>query len=350
MQPPSRPYRVGLLGATGIVGQNLIARVEGHPWLSLQALAASERSAGRAYGETVRWCLPGGPPATARDMPVRTCEPEALQDCDLVLASLGSDVAGPVERSFVEAGFAVVSNSSAHRMQDDVPLVVPEVNGDRLEAVTEKTGNGEGYIVTNPNCSVTGLVLALAPLHAAFGVRKVVVTTLQALSGAGVDGPAALEMVDNVLPFIPGEEDKLEREVGKILAADVVVSAHCHRVGTVDGHLEAVSVELERRADPARVAEAMRAYRGVVRDLDLPSAPEHPLEVMELPDRPQPRLDRDAGRGMTAVVGRIRRCPVLTVRFEVLSHNAVRGAAGAALLNAELLVARRLVRRREGGR
>ena len=176
------------------------------------------------------------------------------------------------------------------------------------------------------------------------------VATLQALSGAGVEGPSALEMTDNVVPFIPGEEDKLEQEVAKILAADIVVSAHCHRVGTVDGHLEAVSVGLERRADPARVARVLRSFTGAVRDLELPSAPARPLEVLELADRPQPSLDRDTGDGMTAVVGRIRRCPVLSVRFEVLSHNAVRGAAGAALLNAELLAARGWIRRREGGR
>jgi aspartate-semialdehyde dehydrogenase len=350
MPPPTKPYRVGILGATGIVGQNLIVRLQGHPWFRLQALAASERSAGHAYREITRWALPGLPPSSVSEMQVRACDPSALTDCDLVLASLGSDIAGRVERAFVEAGAAVVSNSSAHRMHEDVPLVVPEINGDRLEPVERKVRAGQGYLVTNPNCSVTGLVLALAPLHAAFGVRRVVVTTLQALSGAGVDGPSALEMVDNVLPFIPGEEDKLEREVAKILAADVVVSAHCHRVGTLDGHLEAVSVELERRADPARVTRTLRSFQGVAAELDLPSAPPRPVEVLELPDRPQPRLDRDTGGGMTAVVGRIRPCPVLSVRFEVLSHNAVRGAAGATLLNAELLAARGLIRRREDDR
>jgi aspartate-semialdehyde dehydrogenase len=345
-------YRVGVLGATGLVGQRLLERLHAHPWFAVAGLAASERSAGSRYGDCVRWHLAGAPPGWATELVVRPCRPEAFTDCDLVLSALDAATAAVVEPAFRDAGLAVVSNSSALRMEPDVPLVVPEVNAGHLALLERRGPNGAGPVVTNPNCSVAGLVLGLAPLHRAFGVRRVIVTTLQAVSGAGLAGPSALDLVDNVLPFIPGEEEKIERELGKILGeveggairpARIAVSAHCHRVAVRDGHLEAVSVELARPVSPEEALATLRAYRSDLGELDLPSSSARPIVVREEPDRPQPRLDRDEGRGMAVVVGRVRACPVLGLKLELLSHNAVRGAAGAALLNAELLVARGLL-------
>jgi aspartate-semialdehyde dehydrogenase len=334
--------RVGIAGATGLVGQRLTDLVACHPWFEVGALGASERSRGRTYADAVRWLLPGDPPAAVAGAPVRDCSPESFEGCDVVLSSLGSSVARQVEGDLVDAGFPVVSNSSAYRMDEDVPLVIPEVNPGHLSLIDRQRGESRsGFIVTNPNCSVTGLALALAPLHRAFGIRRVVVATMQALSGAGAEGPRGISALENVLPYIPGEEEKLEQEVAKILDAAVTVSAHCHRVPTLDGHLEAVSVELERVPGSREEAvEVLAGFRGDVADLNLPSAPARPIVVRPEPDRPQPRLDRDTGDGMSVVVGRVRDCPVLTLRLEVLSHNTLRGAAGATLLNAELLVSR----------
>jgi aspartate-semialdehyde dehydrogenase len=350
------PYNVGILGATGMVGQRLVQRVAHHPWFHLVALCASDRSVGKPYAEAVRWRLSEDPPARASSMAVRPSRVDELGECDLVLSGLDADVARGLEVECAEAGLAVVSNSSAHRQGPDVPLVVPEVNADHLRLLdAQRRRSGSGFIVTNPNCSVTGLVLALAPLHSAFGVRRAVVATLQAVSGAGLEGPRALDLLDNVIPHIAGEEEKIEREVGKILGdvgvdgavpAPMAISAHCHRVGTLDGHLQAVSIELEREGSPERAAEALRSFTGQVGELSLPSAPSRPVLVRTEPDRPQPRLDRDAGGGMSVVVGRIRRCPVLSLRLVLLSHNTVRGAAGGTLLNAELLAARGLLPRR----
>lgn len=347
------PYKVGILGATGMVGQHLAQRIHRHPWFELTALCASERSFGKRYGDVVRWTLSPDPPDEVADGRVRSCRPEELQDCDLVLSGLDAAVARDLEADCARAGLAVVSNSSAHRHGADVPLLVPEVNADHLGLVrVQQRRTGGGFIVTNPNCSVTGLVLVLAALHRAFGVRRLVVATLQALSGAGLEGPRGLDLLDNVLPFIAGEEEKIETELGKILGrlegesvtpASITASAHCHRVGTLDGHLEAISVELERDASPEEAAHVLRAFAGAVSDLRLPSAPAQLIVVRTEPDRPQPRLDRNTGGGMSVVVGRLRRCPVMTLRMVLLSHNTVRGAAGGTLLNAELLVARGLV-------
>jgi aspartate-semialdehyde dehydrogenase len=327
-----------------------------HPWFDLAALGASERSAGRPYGEAVRWKLAGEPPFDARDMNVRRCDADLFADCDLVFSGLDRAPGRELEPRFAAAGLAVVSNSAAHRMEPDVPLVVPEINADHLELLgRQRQRFGGGFIVTNPNCSVIGLALGLAPLHRSFGVERVVVTTLQAISGAGIAGPTALDLVDNVLPHVPGEEEKLERELQKILGslgpggptpAKITVSAHCHRVSTIDGHLEAVSVGLARPATPEQVAAALEEFRGDALDGDLPSAPRPPIQVRREPDRPQPRLDRAAGGGMALVVGRIRPCPVLGVKLELLSHNTVRGAAGGTVLLAELLVARGWLERR----
>lgn len=348
--------RAGILGATGFVGQRLVERLASHPWFELVALTASERSAGAAYAEACRWSLPSPLPAAFADMRVRPSRPADLRDCDLVFSALDPAAAKEIEPAFVAAGFPVVSNSSAYRMEPDVPLLIPEINASHLALLeTQRRRTGGGFVVTNPNCSVTGLALALAPLHAAFGVKRLVVATMQALSGAGLDGPRGLEVVDNVIPFIPREEEKIETELAKIFGsvrggsverAEMRVSAHCHRVPTLEGHLEAVSVELGRPVAAAEAAEALRGFRGDAAALGLPSSPDAPVLVREEADRPQPRLDRDAGGGMSAVVGRIRPCAVLTLRFEVLSHNTMRGAAGGALLNAELLVRKGLVSRR----
>jgi len=350
------PYKVGILGATGMVGQRLVERLVRHPWFEISALCASERSTGRRYADAARWSLSSDPPPSAAALVLRACRPQELMDCDLVVSGLDAAIALEVERDCAQAGFAVVSNSSAHRKDADVPLLVPEVNAAHLDLIAlQKRSTGGGFIVTNPNCSVTGLALALAPLHRAYGVRRTIVATLQALSGAGLEGPRGIDLVDNVLPYIPGEEEKIQDELGKILGrtagdgiepAPVQVSAHCHRVGTLDGHLEAVSVELGRDASPEAAAEVLAGFTGDVHGLGLPSAPEHPIVVRSEPDRPQPRLDREAGGGMSVVVGRLRRCPVLTLRMVILSHNTVRGAAGATVLNAELLAARGLIPRR----
>jgi len=354
-----KPYRVGILGATGLVGQRLIERLAGHPWFRVAAVAASERSAGRSFAEAVSWRLSSCLPADVAAQTVRPCRIEELHDCDLVLSALDASVAGQLEPRLAEAGIPVISNSSAFRQHDDVPLVVPEVNASHLAMLDEvQQRNGGGFIVTNPNCSTTGLVMAMAPLHRSFGIERLVVSTLQAVSGAGIEGPRALEMLDNVVPYIPGEEEKIEREMGKILGsiegsrfrrAELAVSAHCHRVATTDGHLEAVSVGLVRRAETDEVIAALEGFRGEIEGEQLPSAGAPAIVVRHEPDRPQPRLDRDAGGGMTVVVGRVRPCPVLDFKIEVLSHNTVRGAAGGTLLNAELLAARGRLARRSAG-
>jgi aspartate-semialdehyde dehydrogenase len=350
------PYRVGVLGATGMVGQRLVRLLADHPWFRLTALAASARSAGKPYGEAVSWQLSGGVPAGASDRAVRECDPASHGDCDLVFSGLDSATARDVEPAFAAAGLAVVSNASAFRMADDVPLLIPEVNADHVSLISAQRAKGTpGFVVTNPNCSVTGLAVALAPLHERFVIRRAVVATLQAVSGAGMEGPGAIELLDNVIPFIRGEEEKVEVELGKLLGvvdgdrvrpAEIAVSAHCHRVGTLDGHLEAVSLELARPAAVEEVIRTLREFRGAARDDGLPSAPASTIVVRDEPDRPQPRLDRDEGHGMSVVVGRVRPCPVLGVKLELLSHNTVRGAAGAAILNAELLAARELLPRR----
>jgi len=348
-----RPYLVGIAGATGLVGQRLVAAVAAHPWFRLEAVGASVRSTGKAYGEIVRWMLPGPVPPVASERVVGGCAPSDFSGCDLVLSALESSVAIDVEPALAAAGFAVVSNSSALRMAADVPLIVPEVNGSHAVRIGGRKGSG--FVVTNPNCSVTGLALALAPLDRAFGVRRVVVATLQSVSGAGLTGPRAIDLLDNVVPYIPDEEDKIEAELGKILGsasaqgfvpAPIAVAAHCHRVPTVDGHLEAVSVELAHRPSPEDAMAVLEAFRGDIDGLNLPTAPERPIVVRREPDRPQTRLDRDEGFGMSVVVGRVRACPVMTLRLVLLSHNMVRGAAGAAMLNAELLAARELLPRR----
>ncbi len=343
---------MGILGATGAVGQHLVAHLVDHPWFTLTEVVASPRSAGRPYVEAVRWQLPGPIPGLAGRLVVKDLEADL--DCDLLLSALDSDAA-VAEVSFASAGFPVVSNSSRHRMDGDVPLVIPEVNPGHLGAVAEqrrRRGYSRGMIITNPNCSTVGLALALKPLHDAFGVTSVQVVTMQAISGAGLDGVSALSIQDNVIPHIQGEEEKLEAETAKILGghgpagfepAVLAISAQCNRVPVLDGHTESISVRLSEPATEEQMRRVMSSFAGAVADLHLPSSPPAPLLVRSEPDRPQPRLDRDQGHGMTVVVGRLRPCPVLDWKFTALVHNMVRGAAGAALLNAELLVAQGLL-------
>ncbi|HEV8305821.1 MAG TPA: aspartate-semialdehyde dehydrogenase [Gemmatimonadales bacterium] len=347
----SRPLRAGILGATGAVGQRLVQMLERHAWFTVTAVAASDRSQGKPYHEACAWRLQGEMPEAVRGLPVRPPEPPL--DCDFVFSSLPADIARDVEGGFAGAGYPVISNSAAYRMDAEVPLLIPEVNPEHLGLLDGAPRRGRGFILTNPNCSTIMLALVLAPLVRAFGVEAVVVTTLQALSGAGYPGVASLDITDNVVPYIPNEEEKLERETGKILGnldggriapAAFPVSAQCHRVNVVDGHLAAVRVKLARPAEPAEIAEVMTAFTGVPQALGLPTAPARPIIVRSEPDRPQPRLDRDAGGGMSVTVGRIAVDRVLGSRFVALSHNTIRGAAGAAILNAELLVKRGLLK------
>ena len=339
---------VGILGATGAVGQKFVKLLEDHPWFTVTELAASDRSAGKPYQEATIWRQYSPIPDALKTKVVKPCEPNL--DCKIVFSGLDSSVAGEAEEAFARAGYIVLSNSKNHRMDEDVPLLVPEINADHLGILkTQREKRGwQGAIITNPNCSTIGLVMALAPLERAFGVKRVIVTTMQAISGAGYPGPPSIDMLGNVLPFIGGEEEKMAIEPLKIMGklagdhihfADCKISAHTNRVFVEDGHMECVSVELEKQATPEEVKSVLANFRSVPQELNLPFAPERPILVTEERDRPQPRFDRDAGNGMSAVVGRIRPCEVFDVKFIVLSHNTIRGAAGAAILNAEIMKA-----------
>jgi len=345
---------VAVLGATGSVGQRFVSLLADHPWFEPAALTASERSAGRPYGEAVRWVQTEPLPPAAAGMELGPTSPARTAGCPLVFSALDAAVAGPAERAFRDAGHTVVSNARSHRMERLVPLVVPEVNGDHLGLVAEqrRTCGGAGAIVTNPNCSTIGLALALKPLVDAFGVEQAHVVTLQAVSGAGLPGLPGLRILDNVIPFIPDEEEKIEAETQKILGrlepggvADhgIRISAQCTRVPVVDGHMLCVSLRLSRRARLPEVREALESFSAEPQALGLPSAPSRPVLLLDAADAPQPRLHRDLERGMAAVVGRLRPCPLFDVKFVVLSHNTLRGAAAGALLVGEQLVARGLL-------
>jgi aspartate-semialdehyde dehydrogenase len=332
-----------------MVGQRFIQLLENHPQFEITALAASDRSQGKSFQHACTWRLAGEMPAFVKSMTVAAPEPPL--DCDLIFSSLPGDIARASEGAFARAGFPVISNSSAYRMDADVPLLIPEVNPEHLallDAQRNNFGGGKGFIVTNPNCSTIMLALALAPLHTKFGVKSVVATTMQALSGAGYPGVPSLAISDNVLPFIDGEEEKIEQETLKILgavkgsaieAAPMAVSAQCHRVNVSDGHMAAVRVKLDNAAGVEDVRNALASFTALPQELQLHSAPKYPIIVREEPDRPQSRLDRDAGNGMSVTIGRLFPDNVLDYRFVALSHNTVRGAAGAAILNAELLIA-----------
>ena len=356
-QPPrfDKKLRAGVLGATGLVGQRIVSLLAGHPWFELTDVAASERSSGKTYAEAVRWHLDPPIPAAARELVVKGLDPSLA--CDFVFSALDSSVAGGAEEDFARASYPVVSNSRNHRMDPDVPLLIPEVNAAHLDAIAlqqKNRGYTTGFIVTNPNCSTAGLVLVLKPLADAFGLEKIFVVTLQAMSGAGYPGVASLDIQGNVVPFISSEEEKMEAEPQKLLGkwngerfvdAGLGISAHCNRVPVIDGHLECVSVSLKKIASLHEVREALRDFEVSSEIAALPSALRNPVVVLDDQDRPQPRRDVNAGNGMAAAVGRVRECPLLDVKLTLLSHNLVRGAAGAALLNAELLASRGLLHR-----
>jgi len=348
---------VAVLGATGMVGQRFIELLQGHPWFELVALAASERRAGRTYAEVAQWRLAGSAmPASVASLPVTACRPDALPaGVKIVFSALPAEVAGEIEANFALAGMAVFSNAKNYRMEPDVPLLIPEVNADHAGALSEqrKRRGWPGSIVTNANCSATPLVMALKPLQQAFGVRKVMVTTLQAISGAGYPGLPSYDILDNAIPYIGGEEEKVEKETRKMLGtweegkgfsdAPIVVSAQCNRVATREGHLECASVELENEADERDMLAAWEHYQSEAQQLQLPSAPQHALAYRHEPNRPQTLLDRDAGHGMTVTLGRLRRCPILSYKFVLLGHNTIRGAAGGSILNAEFCVRKGLL-------
>jgi len=344
--------KVGILGATGAVGQRFAQLLADHPWFEVAALTASDRSAGKRYADACRWLLPGGMPPGLADVTLVPTGPAAIgPDVRMLFSALPGSTAGPVEEELAAAGFAVCSNASAHRMDDDVPLLIPDVNPDHTALIPiqqARRGGRSGFIVTNPNCTTTHLVCALKPLHDAFGLAAVSVVSMQAVSGAGYPGVASLEILDNVIPYIGGEEEKVEAEPRKLLGtlsgdhvalADFVVSAQCNRVAVLDGHTEAVAVRLKRPAALEEVAAAFTGYRGEPQRLGLPSAPDPAIILHTADDRPQPRLDRMAGNGMATHVGRLRPDPLLDYKFIVLGHNTIRGAAGGAILNAELLYA-----------
>jgi aspartate-semialdehyde dehydrogenase len=342
---------VGVLGATGMVGQQFIQQLAGHPWFELKWLAASERSEGKRYSDAAPWRLETAIPDGVAEMTVEACTPG--KGPKLVFSALDASVAGELEQAFADAGHFVLSNARNHRMNPVVPLLVTEVNGDHLGLLRAqaRARNGKGAIVTNPNCSTIVLSMALAPLRA-FGLRTCLVSTMQAVSGAGYPGVPSLDILGNVIPFISGEEEKLETETKKILGSlngdsvephPVRVSAHTNRVPVVDGHTETVSVGFEQKPTLEALRAAIDGFCGEPQRLGLPSAPERPLLYLDQPNRPQPRFDAGRGRGMTVSMGRLRPCSVLDWKFVTLGHNTVRGAAGASVLNAELMQAQGLL-------
>ena len=340
-----RKIEVGILGATGMVGQHFVRFLQDHPWFELTWVGASDRSAGKKYRDATSWRLDGAMPSPVADLMVEECKPGNAPR--LVFSATDASVATEIEQAFAHAGHVVVSNSRNHRMETDVPLLVPELNPGHLQLIPlQRQRRGwSGQIVTNPNCSTVVLTMALGPLKP-FGITRVIATTMQALSGAGYPGVASMDITANVIPFIGGEEEKMQQETQKILGdfrGDRVeplaarVSAHCNRVPVVDGHTVTVSVELSAKPSEQELIAALRGFTGVPQERQLPSAPAHPVIYMEESNRPQPRRDAGRERGMAAFVGRVRECPALDYKFVALGHNTIRGAAGAAVLNAELM-------------
>ena len=335
-----RKFKAGILGATGAVGQKFIEVLTNHPWFEISVLAASERSAGKKYRDAVNWIGSKPIPTEVADLEVVEAKPGF--DADVVFSGLDANVAEEIERDFAAAGYPVVSNARNYRMKDDVPLLIPEVNPDHTKLIERQSWGSSGYIVTNPNCSTVGLVTALRPLVDAFGVEVVQVVTMQALSGAGYPGVASLDALGNVVPYIGGEEEKMQTEPlkllgkledGRVSPASIAISAHCNRVPVLEGHTEAVSVKLGQKVDAADVREVFKNYRSPIADLGLPSAPDPLFEIFD-----DQRWHVELGNGMKVSIGRIRNCPVFDVKFVLLVHNTIRGAAGGAVLNAELLV------------
>jgi aspartate-semialdehyde dehydrogenase len=342
MQPK---IEVGILGATGMVGQHFIKFLQGHPWFEITWLGASDRSAGKAYSEATAWRLNGIMPSNVAGLRVKECRPDHAPR--LIFSSMDASVATEIEQAFAQAGHVVVSNSRNHRMEPDVPLLIPEVNPEHLRIIPfqQRKRGWKGQIVTNPNCSTIVLAMALAPLKP-FGITRAVATTMQAISGAGYPGVASTDINANVVPFIGGEEEKMQQETQKILGdfrGDAIhshpakVSAHCNRVPVLDGHLVATSVELQRKPTRQELLDSFNGFRSLPQQRSLPSAPTLPIQYMEEQDRPQPRRDVERDNGMAVYIGRLRECPVLDYKFIALGHNTIRGAAGAAVLNAELM-------------
>ncbi len=339
--------KVAVLGGTGTVGQRYVQLLEGHPWFELSEICASESSAGKRYADAVRgrWKISADVPEYAADIAVKECIPEL--DAVALLSGLDSSVAGDIEEMYANRGYIVSSNSRNHRMDPDVPLLIAEVNPEHVKAVEKQMERrkNSGFIITNPNCSTIGLAIPLKALYDEFSIGKVNVTTMQAISGAGYPGMSAFDMVDNVHPCIPGEEEKIQTETQKILGcyddgfiyADIEIAASCNRVFVLDGHKEDVFIEIGGDPDIEHVQKTLENFRSVPQDLGLPSAPEKPIIIRHEQDRPQPRYDRNAGNGMSVVVGRVRKAPTGDYVFECLSHNTIRGAAGCSILNLELL-------------
>jgi aspartate-semialdehyde dehydrogenase len=342
---------VGILGATGMVGQHFIKFLDGHPLFELAWLGASERSAGKRYTEAAKWHLGGTAPETAAKLTVEEAKPGTAPK--LLFSAMDASVATEIEQAFAKAGHVVVSNSRNHRMDRDVPLLVPEINADHLKLIPGQQAlrGWKGQIVTNPNCSTIVLTMGLAPL-AQFGITRIVTTTLQAVSGAGYPGVPSMDILGNVIPYIGNEEEKMQEETQKIMgsfAGDHIeplaakVSAHCNRVAVVDGHTVTISVEFSSKPTEADLRHAFDTFSAVPQQRNLPSAPKRPVQYMPEADRPQPRKDAERERGMAAFVGRLRPCPVFDWKFVALGHNTIRGAAGAAVLNAELMQSEGLI-------
>lgn len=334
---------VGILGATGMVGQKFVELLSSHPWFEITALAASDRSIGKRYADAMRWSMPAALPQKIADMPVVACLPDL--PCNVVFSGLDSNAAGEIEKSFAKAGYKVISNSSIHRMDPEVPLLVPEINSEHLKLIHHQHFD-QGAIITNPNCSVIGITMALKPLLDKWGIEAINVVTLQALSGAGYPGVPGMDIIDNVIPYISGEEAKIEREPLKIMGTyhkkEIIpypmrLSAQCTRVSVADGHLACVSVKLKKKAKAIEIITAWREFEGEPQRLKLPMAPKHPIIYLEDERHPQPKLHRTLEGGMAVSVGRLRECPLFDWKFIILSHNTIRGAAGCAILNAELM-------------
>ena len=346
MNTPQNRIPVGVLGGTGMVGQHFVKFLRNHPWFEVTWVGASDRSAGKKYSDATNWRLDGLMPEAVRKLTVQDSKPGNGAP-RLMFSAMDASVATEIERAFAEAGHVVVSNSKNHRMEPDVPLLVPEINAEHLRLIPlqQRNRGWKGQIATNPNCSTIVLTMGLAPFQQ-FGIKSVIVTTMQAISGAGYPGVASMDINANVIPFIGGEEEKMQQETQKILGAfagdrieplAAKVSAHCNRVPVVDGHTVTVSVALEKKPSREEVIRAIQEFQGVPQERKLPSAPAKPVQYMDANDRPQPRRDVERDAGMAVYIGRLRECPVLDYKFIALGHNTVRGAAGAAVLNAELM-------------
>jgi len=345
--------KTGILGVTGTVGQRFIQLLENHPYFEVVSLGASERSAGKPYSEAVegRWKISADIPDYARGLPVTECQPDLMKDCSVVFSGLDSSVAGGIEEEYAQAGKIVLSNARNHRFDPDVPILSAEVNPEHLDVLEHQ--KWPGAIVTNSNCTIMGVTITLKALMDAFGIEKVMMVSMQAISGAGYPGLPSLDILGNVIPFIGGEEPKAETEPlkclgkvegGKIKSADFVISAHCNRVPVYDGHTVCISIQTKKKASPDEVKEVFKSFEAEPQKLDLPHAPKPPIVVRDEDDRPQTRLDRDTEKGMAVTVGRIRECALLGIKYVTLSHNTVRGAAGASVLNAELMYKKGIIK------